>query len=311
MKTYANRRRDNHNRAADGRHQAVNQSGVGPAAACVEGRTAAACAALPRTATGLLIPRLAAGVPVNYVGDDESKHVVRWVTELRNAGVLNDNDGGQSELDVVEQGLARLRPPSLAIIDDYIRIMLGKEISVGVGQDCHSWRMRLEPILNGLSFRTGLEFITDLNDSQVQGPWFWNELLGFDEDSDVSREWLEQLQKNYPALAKFNAPPLPEFDRQDSPELLALVKRLKETSAAVGKYTDSGALLTTSWNRGCPIDHAHDWVVEAIQDGSIDGQDADTFAFTAGSIAELKGAFAVIGDFVEAATKLEEWSNAR
>ena len=280
-----------------------------------QGGAVSAGATFTATASGLLIPRLAADVPRTFEGG--KKVSIKWLRQLVTLGGLTPESEGDSAEELVEFGILNLLPSSLQRFEDqWYEGMVGLTIQGdgiegSINQDCHAWRLRLRPIVTAMPAVEALAFIKALDASPVQGPHFWSELMGYWGGEDWE-PWLSDKHKAFPCLTGTDQQlQLGSMEPETPSELRFLVDRFTTTATAVMKYAGQGALLCTSWDKDCPVNHAHDQVLEAIQDGSIDNQDAPAFAFKVSTLPQLKQAWDTIGAFIEAATNLEEWTNAQ
>jgi hypothetical protein len=313
------------------------------------GEVRAACSrpAVARPATGLLIPRIARSVPRIYEG--RVAGLAGMIAELVDMGALSLKTSGESPGDLLTKGITAITHRGLLRFEDqwgeYVQVQVGSEgIYCDVWQECHSWRMRLKPIVTALPTADAIAFIKALNSSQVQGPFFWDEIVGFAaaalepgddsegvdserkapaEDARDAARWLDKLFENHPALhgakrtpkdatlVQILMPAIVSHGRPKSPppELAELVRCFIEKSGAASRYTDERAIMVTTWDRNCHINHAHDYIHHGIHNEGWDNQDGSAFHIEAGSMSELRDGMEIVGQFVEAAQNLEEWSN--
>jgi len=256
------------------------------------------------------------------------------VAALMERGHLSLDDKADCAEDLVQLGIERMQSPGLNIYEnqwgEYVRIGIHDEgFNLTVYQDCHSWRMRLKPILDALTFEKGRQFIKDLNESCVQGPWYWDQIIGYSmvgdvddtEDpteppaaAEIGSEWMKKLYASVPALVdKMDQTLMTALlgERKESdPELVALIDRFVAAVSEARCYEGNGALMCTTWEAAaCPVDHAHDFIQDGIHNGGWDNQDGEAYGAHCKTLDELERAFETIGNCVAAATALEEWSN--
>jgi len=247
---------------------------------------------------------------------------VDWLRQLVAIGALTPDSEADSTEELVETGILNLLPPSLQRLEDqwwegFIGLTIREEaIWCSINQECHSWRLRLRPIVTAMPAAEAAAFIKAVDESPVQGPWYWKELMGYFGDTESQwTEWLNEKHKSHPCLTGSGSDRqlrIAGFEpKRTAPELRQLVDRFVATAKPAMGYAHHGALFCTSWDKDCPVNHAHDQVREAVQDGSIDNQDAPAFSFEVTTVQQLKQAWVTIGAFIEAATNLEEWSNAQ
>ena len=71
------------------------------------------------------------------------------------------------------------------------------------------------------------------------------------------------------------------------------------------------ALMVTSWDRHCPISHAHDFHDQQISNGEWDAPEGVPFEEPwSRTIEEFSRNINLVGEFIAAAQNLEEWTNA-
>lgn len=274
-------------------------------------------------------------MPTAFSG--ETKGVIDLLQQMLEIGALKSTDCGDDAEALAQAGIEGLMTPGLLQYEDsfggeLVQIFVGSEgIQFSMYQDCHGWKMRLKPIITAMPADEALEFIKRLNKSHVQGPWFWDELVGWGEGEEQENpeatlkvkvrkkdgtKWLDELLAQFPCLAeKRSAPPLieafaPNMRKVTPPDLRALVDEFVAAVADADAYGDNAAVMVTTWDKDCYINHAHDYLLNCIHEGAMDNQDGSPFAFVAQNIKELKVGLEKIGRFFTAATKLEEWSNA-
>lgn len=246
-------------------------------------------------------------------------------------GALKPGDSADSVDALFERAFEKITDPGLKLYED----MLGGMVYVVVGhrgiecnihQDCHGWRMRLKPIVTQLPIEESVPFIKLLNKSVVQGPWYWGEIVSFGQDEDDARgtgdKWLAELHKKHPALlGKASDAPgqtlmevLLHTPKKSTPrrttELRRLIANFIATEKVAAKHADNAALLVTTWDKNCLVNHAHDYIHEGIHGEGWDNQDGVTYTPAGETVAQLITAMKEVGDFIVAVTKLEEWTNA-
>ena len=299
-----------------------------------EGGAPSSGARLTGPATGLLIARLDPTIPTCYSTPVEGVEGI--VAGLVEHGHLHPDQTAESADDLIQHGIEAMMSAGLIQYENHwgevVHVGVGKEgFDLSVYQDCHSWRMRLKPILAGLTAERGRQFVADLNQSCIQGPSFWGEIVGYSLVGDVEddcpagdavradvqseaesgRDWLERLRANTPALGGKDTRLLPLFteEKPSDPELVALIQRFISADSEARCYQGDGALMCTTWDRVCPIEHAHDFIEDGIHNGGWDNQDGEAFGGRFKTLDELERAFEVIGNCIAAATALEEWTN--
>lgn len=325
MKTHAHRR-PSPRRLATQRRQAAAATQVERRGRRSQGGATPPASQVARPATGLLIPRLAAGVPTAY--ENERSFLTRYIREMVEHGALKGSDAADSIDELLRQGVEGMLSRGLANYEDswgeYVNVFVGHDhIDLCIYQSCHDWRMRLKPILGALTHEDGAAFIQHLNKSIVQGPQFWDDIIGMG-DSDEPRplttgtaeEWLASLRANVPAFGGSAANqaefPFVPAVTVSNPRLKELIARFVETDSAATCYADTGALMVTTWDDDCPVNHAHDYIGNALHNGDLtDEQCTYCYASSFDTIEELSRAMELIGNCMEAARELEEWSNAK
>ncbi len=232
---------------------------------------------------------------------------------------------------------------------DQFRVNIGERgIDFCVGADPHGWKMRLKPIITRLSHVEGAAFVSALNASMVQGPVNWqtmSEFFGgemFDQADEEDREarddspagmalrvegkanredsdvWLANLFKSHPAL--FGTKPDGEqlliksiaSKRPKDDGLRALIASFFAADSAVKAAGICGelALMVTTWDRDCPINHAHDFHCQQIHNGDWDHPQTESFEARCATIKEFSSHINLVGNLIAAAQALEEWTNA-
>jgi hypothetical protein len=302
-----------------------------------QGGTVGASPAITLPSTGLLIPRLHADVPTSFAGD--APGAMDYVKQLVEIGALTPDSAGDNPEDLVQLGIDALTSLGVEGYENgwggegWVQIHIGEGgINMSMYQRCHEWRIRLKPIVTAMPADEALVFIEALHNSVVQGPSWWVDIIGFgdhDEDGvgeqnpdapnpdpEESKKWLDGLFSSYPCLVgKERGQTLmeimvPNSKTKTPPELRALIDEFIAATAESKPYEDNTALLTTTWDKDCYINHAHDYLCNEINEGNLTDQDGYPFAFHAKSIKELAEGLNKIGRFIAAATKLEEYSNA-
>ena len=295
-----------------------------------EGGAAPAGARLTGSATGLLIARLDPGIPTVYSTHVEC--IPSIVAGLVERGYLKPEDTAESAEHLVQRGIEHMTSPGLDAYEnswgEVVHIGMDKEgFGLSVYQDCHGWRMRIKPILAALTAERGRQFIADLNQSCVQGPCFWDRVAGYSLIGDVEdeephpddptpaaesgSEWLKKLYAETPALGGKDRRLVSLYteEKPSDPALVALIERFIAADSEARCYQGDGALMCTTWDKTCPIEHAHDFIEDGIHNGGWDNQDGEAFGGRFETLDELERAFVIIGNCIAAATAIEEWSN--
>lgn len=303
------------------------------------------------TATGFLIPRLSSTVPLAYEGQVPGS--LGYIQALVKHGALTLTSEGATAEDLIEQGICALVHPGILKYEDQwserLSVMVDEDgIGFVVGSDPHGWVMRLKPILARLTYAEAVAFIASLDDSVIQGPCFWDEMIVFAGgelfDQAESREqmggdhipaseslaadgeqakldaagWLAQLFANNPALrgdeAGVEQLTLKHITPKRRPAdhgLRALIRRFTQASAAIGDgLAGQCALMVTSWDKDCHLSHAHDFHGEQIHNGDWDTPDGAPFNRCCRDVEDFIRNINLAGEFIAAAQALEEWTNA-
>lgn len=274
------------------------------------------------------------------------------LSTLVELGFLKLDAEAESADRLLKQGIDAMTHPGLKAYEDqfgeYVQLQVGTEgFHLNLWQDCHAWRMRLKPIITALPIEEAAAFVNALGRSQVQGPSWWDDAVGFsgagepdedDPEDDMQRYhlpqkkgapgagWMEELFAKYPALdgrteaRKRNATlmeqlvikevvELPLSMAPPPAELRPLVAAFIETTQAVAQFGDNCAIMVTTWDKDCHVNHGHDYIHKGIHEDGWDNQDGSVFCLEADSIEKLREGMDIIGRFIAAATALESWSN--
>ena len=295
------------------------------------------------TATGFLIPRLSPAVPLGYEGQVPGglAHIQALVT----CGALTLTSEGATADALIETGIDSLTPPGLKAYENQwgelfsVRV---REDGIGFSVECdpHSWKMRLRPIIDRLTSVEAAAFITTLNASQLQGPWWWDEMIGFasgeieDEAEETAREardhcpgsealrvqaeqrssaaadWLKKLFVTHTALRE-HVSAIVCARRKADKGLRALIARFTAACLAVDQAKIKGdtALMVTTWSKDCYLNHAHDFHCQQIHRGDWDVP-GPVFDHLCKDIPDFIRTTNIVGEFIAAAQALEEWTNA-
>ena len=263
------------------------------------------------------------------------------LSDLVRRGALALTDSAASIDDLLHQGMAALLPPGLALYEDnwgeYVNIQLGSDgFYCDVWQDCHGWRMRLKPIVTALPPIEAVRFIRALNRSQVQGPTWWDEIVGTGSDATIeqddgiarsppagdARAWLADLFARFPCLVEkerhivggtlIEQLVMKEIDEhphpvQPPPELTERIEWFIETAECAHCYADEAALMVTTWDKDCHVNHGHDYIFNGIHNDGWDSQCQVAFHAEAQTVDELADAMAIIGQFVAVAQAWRMW----
>jgi len=257
--------------------------------------------------------------------------VIAHVQALVKCGALTLTSAGETVEALIEQGITALIPSGVREYEDqwgeYCRVHVsGESIGFHVDSHPHAWIMRLKPIMLRLTEAEGAAFITALNVSIVQGPFMWEQIIDVGPqsdtdappDADEAQSWLTTLFTNHPALKEI----APEGDQLtlapvvgaalSDDGLRALLASFVAASAAAASAAVVGecALMVTSWDKDCYVDHGHDRHDAAISNGDWDAPDGSPFDGSCPTIEEFSRKINLVGEFIAAATALEEWTNA-
>lgn len=309
----------NHKRMAAGQRQASIGFQVESDRRGGESSSAQACASQAGQATGLLIAQLHATIPTVYTSVRESLEGL--VAQLVQRGHLHEDRKGENAGELVRIGIYEMMHPALEQYEyqwgELVHIHVDPEgFNLSVYQDCHSWRMRLKPILQSLTAERGRQFVQALNKSCVQGEAAWDHIAGYgrvDDDDSTVAAWLEALYDSTPALGAGNQTLMNVFcgEKPSDPELETLIDTFVAADTEARCYQGHDALMCTTWDLSCPMEHGHDYVKDGIHNQGWDNNDHAAFECYCKNLDELERAFELIGNCIAAATALEEWSNKK
>lgn len=306
----------------------------------IEGGAVRPVAAVAITATGILIPQLSKEIPSAFEAG-ETKGLPSLIRELVELGGLTNESVGSDINNLIEEGFEAICNKGIKSIEgqtgyDPTLFINGGGLHLDVHQNCHTWKLALEPIVTALSGADLADFIIALNTSVAQGPWYWSEMVGWakseirDGDMDEEKErptngrpvpegdpdeWLRALVEAQPALAdspKRSTMLKIERGRPAPEELLVLTRAFIATSEAVQPYCGSHAFLVTCWNHDdCRINHAHDALQSAMNRGDWDEDHGEAFEVHGQGMKEIKAAMDVVGAFITAVMALDNWSTEK
>ena len=303
------------------------------------------------TATGFLIPRLSPAVPLAYEGQFPGglAHIQALVQHgaltLTSEGTTVEALIEQGIEALTHPGILNFELQW----GEYYRVTVSEQgIAFIVDSAPHRWQLRLRPIITRLTPAEGAAFVAVLNESVVQGPCCWDgmaqffggELFDHSEEEaraarddtpessslqaqgecieDGSRRWLASLFSNYPALRgvvpdgeQLLLPPIAEPLSDDGLRALLAAFVAAHTAVLAAGLVGDIALMVTSWDRHCPISHAHDFHDQQISNGDWDAPEGVPFEEPwSRTIAEFARNINLVGEFIAAAQNLEEWTNA-
>lgn len=315
---------------APGEGRALVSAGSGPAA--------------NGTATGLLIPAFNATIPTSFGGNFEGAEDM--IKEMVKLGLLTENSGANSLGELVEQGLEAMAPRGSGLYDfenqfgeHLIHIHVHEQgMAATIYGDCHAWRMRIKPIIAALEPEAALWAMWEINHSLVQGPWFWDDIIGFcdsdlesDDDPDLEANegtpagdaekakrdthmqeghvWLKELLKKQQLIPRKKVQRPEKFGRHCDEKLVGLLLEFADANKGVDKLDGGQAIMVTTWDKDCYINHSHDYIEQSIHNGNLDSPQGSPFDFGADNITELYDKIKRVSRFLAAAEALEEWSN--